>query len=74
MSTSKSSLIAAMMLLSMGLVVFPQGSANAARFCAQLRGVTPAGHPDCSFRTMAACRAHVRQVRHRGGGQCYRLR
>jgi len=70
MSTSKSALIATMMFLSMGLVFFPQGSAHAARFCVQLRGATDTGHPDCSFRSLAACRAHVR---HHGGGHCYRL-
>src|SRR6516165_7635110 len=39
-------LIAMMMLLSMGFVLYPQGSANAAKYCAQLRGATAAGHPD----------------------------
>jgi hypothetical protein len=36
--------IAAMMLLSTGFVVFPQGSANAAMYCAELRGATATGH------------------------------
>src|SRR5262249_61179779 len=62
-------LIATMMLLSMGFVLYPQGSANAAKYCAQLRGATAAGHPDCSFSTLDKCRA---RVRHRGGGHCYR--
>jgi hypothetical protein len=31
-------LIAMMMLLSMGFVLYPQGSANAAKYCAQLEG------------------------------------
>jgi hypothetical protein len=62
-------LIATMMLLSMGFVLYPQGSANAARYCAQLRGATAEGHPDCSFSTLDKCRA---RVRHRGGGHCYR--
>ncbi len=70
MSTSKLALIVAMMLLSMGLVVYPQGSANAAKYCAQLRGATETGHPDCSFSTLHACRAHVK---HKGGGHCYKL-
>ena len=45
-------LIAMMMLLSMGFVLYPQGSANAAKYCAQLRGATAEGHPDCSFSTL----------------------
>jgi hypothetical protein len=44
MSISKLALIATMMLLSMDFVLYPQGSANAAKFCAQLRGTTAAGH------------------------------
>ena len=62
-------LIATMMLLPMGFVLYPQGSANAAKYCAQLRGATAEGHPDCSFSTLDKCRA---RVRHRGGGHCYR--
>ena len=53
-------LIATMMLLSMVFVLYPQSSANAATYCAQLRGATPAGHPDCSFSTLDKCRARVR--------------
>ena len=45
-------LIAMMMLLSMGFVLYPQGSAIAAKYCAQLRGATAEGHPDCSFSTL----------------------
>jgi len=67
MSRSKLALIAAMLLS--GFVLYPQG-ADAAKFCAQLRGGTAAGHPDCSFSTLDACRA---RVRHRGGGHCYKL-
>ena len=59
-------LIATTMLLSM---VFAQGSANAAKYCAQLRGSTAAGHPDCSFSTLEKCRL---RVRHLGGGHCFR--
>jgi len=71
MSSSKLPLwlIATMMVLSMGFVLYPQSSANAAKFCAQLRGATAEGHPDCSFSTLDKCRA---RVRHRGGGHCYR--
>jgi hypothetical protein len=57
-------LIAMMMLLSIGFVLYPQGSANAAKFCAELRGATATGHPDCSFSSLHACRAHVKA----GGG------
>jgi hypothetical protein len=71
MPRSRLAAIAAIMLLSMGFLLCPQGSANAAQFCAQLRGATATGHPDCSFSTLEACRA---RVRHRGGGHCYKLR
>ena len=67
MSRSKLALIAALLLS--GFVLYPQG-ASAAKFCAQLRGGTAVGHPDCSFSTLDACRA---RVRHRGGGHCYKL-
>jgi hypothetical protein len=70
MSSSKFALIATMMLLSIGFVLVPHNSANAARYCAQLRGTTAAGHANCSFSTLDACRA---RVRHLGGGHCYRL-
>lgn len=69
MSRSKLAIIA-MMLLSMGLILGAQDSANAAKFCAQLRGAKAAGQPDCSFSTLEACRA---RIRHRGGGHCYKL-
>ena len=48
-------LIATMMLLSIGFVLYPQGSANAAKYCAELRGATATGHPDCSYTSHAAC-------------------
>lgn len=64
-------LITTMMLLSLGFVLYPQGSANAAKFCAELRGATATGHPDCSFATLGDCRSHVRSG---GGGHCYKLR
>jgi len=68
-------LVATMMLLSMGFVLYPQGSANAAKFCAELRGATATGHPDCSFSSLHACRAHVRAAATAGGGgHCYKLR
>lgn len=70
MSRSKLALVAVMTLLSTGFVLCPQGSANAATFCAQLRGATAAGKPNCSFSTLEACRA---RVKHRGGGHCYKL-
>jgi hypothetical protein len=70
MSSSRLALTVAMTLLSMGFFLCPQDSANAAKFCAQLRGSTATGHPDCSFSTLEACRA---RVRHRGGGHCYKL-
>ena len=70
MSRSKLALIAALLLSTMGLVCYPQDSANAAKYCAQLRGAKAAGNPDCSFSTLDACRE---RVKHRGGGHCYRL-
>jgi len=70
MSRSRLVLAATMALLSIGLVFYPQDHADAAKFCAQLRGATVQGHPDCSFSTLEACRA---RVRHRGGGHCYKL-
>jgi hypothetical protein len=70
MLRSKSALIAMMMLLSAGFVLCAQDSANAAKFCAQLRGAKAAGQPDCSFSTLDACRE---RVKHRGGGHCYKL-
>jgi hypothetical protein len=66
----KLALIASMVLLSMGFVCWPQESSDAAKFCAQLRGATAVGQPDCSFSTLDSCRA---RVRHRGGGHCYKL-
>ena len=69
MSRSTLGLIA-VMFLSMGFVLCSQHPANAAKFCAQLRGSTAAGQPDCSFSSLEACRA---RVRHRGGGHCYKL-
>lgn len=70
MSRSRFALISMLMLLSMGFVLFPQDSADAAKFCAQLRGAKASGQPDCSFSTLEACRA---RVKHRGGGHCYKL-
>jgi hypothetical protein len=64
-------LAAIMMLLSMVFVLYLQGSATAAKYCAELRGATATGHPDCSFSSHKACRAHVRAG---GGGHCYKLR
>ena len=69
MSRSRLALMA-MMMLSIGFVLYPQDSAHAAKFCAQLRGATAAGRPDCSFSTLEACRA---RVRHRGGGHCFKM-
>jgi len=70
MSRSQLALVVAVLVSTIGFVCYPQDSANAAKFCARLVGSTAAGHPDCSFSTLDACRA---RVRHRGGGHCYRL-
>ena len=69
MSRSRLAFIATTMLLVIGFVVYPQ-DADAAKFCAQLRGAKAAGQPDCSFSSMDTCRL---RVRHRGGGHCYKL-
>jgi hypothetical protein len=68
-------LIATIVLLSIGFVLYPQGPANAAKFCAERIGATATGHPDCSFSSLHACRAHVRAAtKAGGGGHCYKLR
>jgi hypothetical protein len=76
MSRSKLALIAAMLLSTVAFVCYPQDSANAARvrYCAQhtTRDGTALGDRDCSFRTLDACRAHLRHTREKGRGRCYR--
>ena len=68
-------LVAATTLLSMGFVLYPGGSANAAKFCAELVGATATGHPDCSFSSLHACRTHIKKAAGGGGGgHCYKLR
>jgi hypothetical protein len=73
MSSSKATvwLVAITMLLSMGFVLYPQGSANAAKYCAQLRGATATGQANCSYTSHRACRKAVRAG---GGGHCYRMK
>jgi hypothetical protein len=58
-------------VLAINFVLYAQDPASAAKFCAELRGATATGHPNCSFATLAACRAHIRAG---GGGHCYKLR
>jgi hypothetical protein len=61
-------LIATTMFLLMGVVVYPQGSANAAdTYCAKAVGAAAA--PDCSFSSMKDCRASLKG---KGGGRCYK--
>ena len=60
-------LIGTTMFLSMGVVVYPQSSANAADYCAKAVGATAA--PDCSFSTMEDCRASLKA---KGGWRCYK--
>jgi hypothetical protein len=69
MSKLTVTLIATMVFLSAGFVLYPQDTASAAKFCANAVGTTATGHPNCSFSTLDACRA---RVRHMGGGHCYR--
>jgi len=70
MLRSKLALIATMALLSTGFVLLSPVPADAAKFCAQLRGAKASGEPDCSFSTLDACRE---RVKHRGGGHCYKM-
>ena len=70
MSKLTVTLVTTMVLLSAGFVLYPQNTANAAKFCANVVGTTATGHPNCSFSTLDACRA---RVRHMGGGHCYRM-
>ena len=58
-------IVAATILFSLGFVLYPQGSANAAWFCVtHLKGAAVAG--PC-FSSHHRCAAHVA---HRGGGRC----
>jgi hypothetical protein len=70
MLRSKLALTATVALLATGFVMAVPTPADAAKFCAQLRGAKAAGQPDCSFSTLDACRE---RVKHRGGGHCYKL-
>jgi hypothetical protein len=70
MPRSRFALLAMLALLSLSFVAGPQEPANAAMFCAQLRGAKASGQPDCSFSTLDACRE---RVKHRGGGHCYKM-
>jgi hypothetical protein len=70
MSKLTVTLVATMVLMSGGFVLYPLHPANAAKFCAKVVGTTATGHPNCSFSTLDACRA---RVRHMGGGHCYRM-
>jgi hypothetical protein len=70
MSGSKATvwLIATTMFLSMGVVLYPQGTANAAdTYCAKAVGANAA--PDCSFSNIKDCRASLKA---KGGGRCYK--
>jgi hypothetical protein len=61
-------LIAAITVLSIGVVLYPQSPANAAAYCAQYSG-TAGGGPNCTFATIKDCRAAVKA---KGGGRCYK--
>ncbi len=70
MSGSKSTvcLMAAMMLLSVVVVLYPQSSANAATYCSQAPGTAGTG-PNCTFTSLKDCRASLKA---KGGGRCYK--
>ncbi len=57
--------------MALGFILCSMGSADAASYCASfVGGKEKAGaRSQCVFATLDACRA---QVRHRGGGHCYR--
>jgi hypothetical protein len=59
-------LIATTMFLWVGVVVYSQGSANAAD-SAKAVGANEA--PDCSFSNIKDCRASLKA---KGGGRCYK--
>jgi len=61
------------MIVSLGFVLYPGGSANAAThmYCAEPRGATATGQADCLYPSLHACRAHVKAA---GGGHCYRMK
>jgi len=69
MSGSKATipLVVTMMLLLMGVVLYPQGSASADTYCAKPVGANAA--PDCSFSNINDCRASLKAT---GGGRCYK--
>jgi hypothetical protein len=57
--------IAATILFSLGFVLYPQGSANAAGWCVtHLKGATV---PGPCFSSHHRCAVHIA---HRGGGRC----
>ena len=56
-----------MMVLLMGVILYPQGSANADTYCAKPVGANAA--PDCSFSNIKDCRASLKA---KGGGRCYK--
>ena len=64
-------LVAAVALVLISFVLYAQQPANAAKFCAEMRGSTATGHANCSFASLAECRKHVRAG---GGGHCFKLR
>ena len=69
MSASKATipLVATMMVLLMGVILYPQGFANADTYCAKPVGANAA--PDCSFSNVKDCRASLKA---KGGGRCYK--
>jgi hypothetical protein len=61
-------LVATTMFLSMGLVLYPQGSASAAdRYCAKPAEAT--APPDCIFSSVKDCRASLKGK----AGHCYKF-
>jgi hypothetical protein len=67
---SSSRTMAVMAVLSLGVILAPAGSVNAATqmYCAQVKG--GATGPDCSFSSLNDCRTDVKA---KGGGYCYKM-
>ena len=67
MSSSKFTVwvVATTILFSLGFVLYPQGSASAAKFCAELRGA--AGRLNCSFTSLLLIYVASRVSRARQG-------
>jgi hypothetical protein len=53
-------------IIIIATVLYAPGSANAARYCAQIRGSAAL---DCHYATMHQC---IQSVKAKGGGRCHK--